>query len=112
MNRLAELSAERDAQVRRDHGLDCRRGKSVGKSAILQTGDERGAAGCLDHRAGHQLGQFPDRLRGARRVNAVADQQDRALGLAHQLGRLGYLPCARPVIDKAIRAGRQGICDI
>jgi hypothetical protein len=112
MNRLAELGAERDAQVRRDHGFDRRGRKAIGKSAILQTGDERGAARCLDHRAGHQFGQFPHRLCGARRVNAVADQQDRVLGLAHQFGRLGYLPCARSVIDKAICAGRQGICNI
>jgi len=56
-------------------------------------------------------GQFPDLPSGARRVNAVADQQDRVLGLAHQPGGLADLPRARPVVDKTIRAGRQGIGD-
>ena len=110
--RLAEFGTQRHAQVGLHHRFDGCGREPVGEGAVLQPGDERRAARGLDHRAGHQVGELLDRLLGARRVNAVAHQQDRALGLADQLRGLGDLARARALIDQSIPARRQRIRDV
>ena len=100
--RFAELRAERDAQIGLHHRLDGRRRESVGEGAVLETVDERGAAGGLNHRALHQVGQLPDRRTGARCVDPVSDQQDRALRRPDQLRRFGHLTLTRGLVDEPI----------
>jgi len=107
--RFAELRAERDAQVGFHHRLDGGRRESVGEGAVLQTVDERRAAGGLDHRAGHEVGQVPDGCTGARCVYPVSDQQDRALRRADQLRRFGHLALTRSLVDEPVPMGRQRI---
>ena len=60
VHRLTEFGTQRDAQV---GFLDCLvrgRGEQVRERPVLQPRDERRAAGGLDDRAGHQLGEFLD----------------------------------------------------
>jgi hypothetical protein len=45
-------------------------------------------------------------------VHAVADQQDRVLGRAHQPRRFGDLTRPGALVDQAIRAGGQGFWDV
>ena len=52
--------------------------KPYGKVRSSTALDERGAAGGLNHRAVHQLGERLDRLRARDSAHAVADEQDRA----------------------------------
>ena len=105
VHRLTEFGTQRDAQVGFLDCLVCGRGEQVGERPVLQSRDERRATGRLDHRAGHQLGEFLDLRLGPRRVNAVAHQQDRALGFANQLRGLCDLSSTRTLVDQAVDAG-------
>ena len=102
---FTEFGTQRDTQIGFLHRLVGGRREQVGKGAVLQTWDERRSARGLDHRAGHQLGQFLDLLLGARGVHTVADQQHGALGRANQLHRLGHLAGARALVHQPVGRG-------
>ena len=102
VHRLTEFGTQRDAQVGFFDSLVSGRGEQVGERPLLQSRDERRATGRLDHRAGHQFGELLDLGLGARRVNAVAHQQDRALGFADQLHSLCDLTSTRTLVDQAV----------
>ncbi len=112
VHRLAQLGAQRDAQVRVDDRFDGRRREPVGEGAVLEPGDERGTSGGLDHGAGHQVGELLDRGLGTRGMNTVAHQQNRALSLPNQLRGLGDFGCARALVDEPVPVRRQRVRNV
>ena len=107
VHRLAKLGAECQAQVRFRDRFDRGIRKDVLEGAIFEALDVRRAARRLDDRAVHQFGQLLHRRAAARGVHAVADQQDRVLGLANQFHRFGDLVDVRALVDQAIARRRQ-----